>query len=682
MHATLRPYDHFGVTFHPVHEGEDEARGECPFCPGGTTQKFYVNLKTGQYNCKHCHASGNTYTFMAHIHQQYLEGTTNDDWKDLADKRYGIPWTLLRDSGYALAERAEANRWVIPVYNIKNALVNLRYYTDGRYVGGTPGMPLNIWRLEHFSGTGPIYLTEGEWDALALERLRKKAKKPGTVLALPGASQFKKEWVSLFQGRDVVICFDHDGPGEEGAERTCGMIQTVVKTVKILRWPSDAPEGWDVRDMVHQELDKSRTSPAQVWRSFELLQQTPVHLMGQTGHGDSSLPALEELDLPKRTSFNTVIKDYKSHYHMDRHMTDGLAVMMATMLSIQLPGDPLWMFIVAPPGSGKTMLLSSLQLSPAAVFKSSLTPKSLISGFRSDEGDPSLIPRLTGKVLILKDYTEITSMGREVQEEIYGILRGAYDGHCEKTFGNGLTRSYHNCHFAMLAGVTDVIYGDDRASLGERFLKYQLVSSQEIDATKHIIAAITGMAQQVEAEDFLRRVAASFLNRDITQGKIPNPEPWLVNRVVALSQVISHLRATVPRIGRNDELAYRPSPEVGTRIAKQLIKLGQCLAIIYGKTRIDKDCWQLMRRVALDTARGWNLDIFLVLANHYPKRVERDVIAAEARISHTTCLRRLDNLRLLGAVEHIPIPKEGPGQPAYGWTLAKDLANLWTTVDK
>lgn len=680
MHNTLKPYDFHGVEFQSPSADATEAVGHCPYC-NHDRPKFYVNLETGQYHCKHCSERGNVYTFLTKHHQLLLERTTQDDWKDLADQRYGVPWTSLRDHGFAIDRALTTPRWIIPVRNTRGAVVNLRTYVPGKYVGGTSGLPLHIWRLEHYTGRGPIYLCEGEWDAIALERLRKKVQKPGTVLAVPGAGTFKQDWVPLFQDREVNICFDHDNPGEEGAARICSILQATARTIRIMQWPAELADGWDVRDMVHNELDKLHSDPADVWKNLHRLLQIPVHLLSSSSENP---PDPESLDLPKRTSFSHVIKDYRSHYHMDSAMSDGLAIIFATILSIQLPGDPIWLFVVAPPGSGKTMLLSSLQLSPWTIFKSSLTPKSLISGFRTDEGDPSLIPRLSGKVLILKDYTEITAMGREAQEEIYGILRGAYDGHCEKTFGNGLTRTYPNCHFAMLAGVTDIIHGDDRASLGERFLKYQLVSSMEVDTTKHILAAISGMANQVEAERHLQRIAASFTNRYLEHQTIPQPEEWLLHKVVAIAQIISHLRATVTHVGR-DELAYRPSPEVGTRLAKQLVKLGQCLALVYGKKSIDADCWRLMLRVALDTAKGWNMDVFHVLADAYDKGIPllKEVITQRAKISRTTCDRRLDNMQLVGTVESVPMPKSpntGAGRPAHGWKLSDHIGQLWQIV--
>jgi hypothetical protein len=333
------------------------------------------------------------------------------------------------------------------------------------------------------------------------------------------------------------------------------------------------------------------------------------------------------------------------------------------------------MFLVGPPGSGKTLLLETFGASPWCIFRSSLTPASLISGYVSDE-DPSLIPQLQGKVLVLKDYTEIIGMPRERQEEIYGILRGAYDGHASKTFGNGMHREYPDCHFAMLAGVTDIIHGDDRAALGERFLKFQLVEGRGYDPSAHIHSAITGMAKQVENEEYLKETIASYTNWWAEHLKIPKPTCAVERRLVNLVQIASHIRAQIVRHNR-DEIAFRPVAEIGTRMAKQAMKLALCATVVYGKKNIDEQIWALVQKTLLnDTCRGWSLDIARTLANAGGP-IGAEELMKQADIPSTTLRRRLEGMQALGAVSYSEIHKPRPGQPAKGWTLTPHLQQLW-----
>jgi hypothetical protein len=100
-------------------------------------------------------------------------------------------------------------------------------------------------------------------------------------------------------------------------------------------------------------------------------------------------------------------------------------------------------------GGGKTELLSALQKRPSAYFLSSLPEKTLISGYRDPkhkDRDPSLLPQLDGKVLVIKDLSPLLSMRRESRNQILGDLRDAYDGFTDQGRGN-LGRVYYTARF-------------------------------------------------------------------------------------------------------------------------------------------------------------------------------------------------------------------------------------------
>ena len=111
-------------------------------------------------------------------------------------------------------------------------------------------------------------------------------------------------------------------------------------------------------------------------------------------------------------------------------------IMMAVAISVVLPGDPLWLFVIAPAGGSKTEQLRAY--SGDRIFTiSTLTPQTLISGLKGfDKID--LLPNLDGKVLVIKDFTSILSKKPEDQTAIFADLREAYDGYLEKSFGSGV----------------------------------------------------------------------------------------------------------------------------------------------------------------------------------------------------------------------------------------------------
>lgn len=690
---TLRPFAFHGVDFveMPKPPAKDskpkgQARGYCPFCKH-KNPKLYINVANGLWDCKHCgkgsKANGNTIGFLSEIHAAALAATTDAHYDELAADRYGIPAKMFKEDEVARDELFSSPRWLIPMRDIRGKLVNLQVWQPGKEPMFTAGIPLTLGGLEHLRGGGPAQICEGYWDRLALERLRRAAQKKCSVLNTTSAHVFKADWCNLFAGRDVGFFYDNDSPGYEGSRAAAYKVKGHCTGAYVLDWPTNTPDKWDIRDYVHKALDKDKADPKEAWADL-------MSMLNLTEGSDADISNTiinTAKEFPRRRNFSAVLTDFKRAYHIDRKMEDALLLMFGTVLSVQLHGDPLWLFIVGPPGGGKTLLLRAFEKSPFCIFKSAITPKSLVSGFDPGGGhDPSLIPLLTGKALVLKDYTEVMTLSREVQEEMYGILRGAYDGHVERHYGNGMVRDFPNCYFAMLAGVTDRIHGDERASLGERFLKYQMIEGEDYNPQKHIETALRSMAGQKEMDELVREVVAGFtLKHDLTTSglKLPVVPSWCEKRIIALSQIVAHLRADVQRVGR-DELAYRPTPEVGTRLAKQLKKLAQCIAVVLDLKAVDKRIHALIEQVAFDTARGWSLDVLHAVMKYHPKPTYAEVIELQARIPKSTCARRLENLIAIGALIRTKAGKVDPktalptrGQPAYGYAASPTLTRLW-----
>lgn len=85
-----------------------------------------------------------------------------------------------------------------------------------------------------------VYLTEGELDCLILKQLGLFA------VGVPGVTSFQRSWRWLFAGVDeVVVVFDGDEAGREGARRVAGYLSGVTENVEVL----DLPEGEDVTSL-------------------------------------------------------------------------------------------------------------------------------------------------------------------------------------------------------------------------------------------------------------------------------------------------------------------------------------------------------------------------------------------------------------------------------------------------
>ena len=113
-----------------------------------------------------------------------------------------------------------------------------------------------------------------------------------------------------------------------------------------------------------------------------------------------------------------------------------IEVGLASIIAHRFGGDPVWLFLIAPSGSAKTEFLRALT-GDRVHHLSGLTPNTLVSGLNQPgKKDPSLLPVIDGKVLIIKDFTAILSENRKVCSQIFGQLRDIYDGSTAKAFGS------------------------------------------------------------------------------------------------------------------------------------------------------------------------------------------------------------------------------------------------------
>jgi hypothetical protein len=136
----------------------------------------------------------------------------------------------------------------------------------------------------------------------------------------------------------------------------------------------------------------------------------------------------------------------------------GVEVTLATVAANLMPGDPLWLLLVGPPGSGKTEDLNPLSGLPHVQVASTLTEAALLSGTPAREkakGAEGGLLRKIGEfgILICKDFGSILSMHRESRAAVLAALREIYDGSWTRHLGTdgGRTLAWAG-KIGMLAG--------------------------------------------------------------------------------------------------------------------------------------------------------------------------------------------------------------------------------------
>ena len=659
---TVKGFATHGVIFSSV-QG-NQAVGTCPFCE--KEGHFYVNMENRLWDCKRCGAKGNFQQFLEKTAEVYKGRLTEDRLKKLCTDR-NLPrscfsnWNL----GY------NGNSYAIPIFDPQGRVTDIRLFQIGQKVRSTAGGSLGLLGLRRLQKNPErdVYICEGEWDAFALDWLAKKIGKPATVVGVPGASVFKQEWVSLFAGRRIFLMHDNDNAGENGKKLCISRLRGTVRELYQIVWPPSLPLGFDVRDLIITDAIKNGKPRAAWTRLQALLQPVSDALQPASATKQTNIPLVSG----KRPTANEIATAYRTWLHIPDD--EVLRVLFGTVFANKLQGDPLWIFMIAPPGGSKSELLMSISRHPLVESTTSLTPHTLVSGANFNHGnDPSLLPKLNNRILVIKDFTTILTMHYSSRDEIFGVLRDAYDGRTEKTFGTGIKRSYVS-HFGILAGVTPKIeeFGIMHQSLGERFLKYRIQTGEKtLSEADRIRRALKNINKEIQMRDELCTIANRVLETPISE-KLPEIPDEIFEYIVNLAQCVAMMRGVVDRDRFTQQVMYKPAIEVGTRLAKQLAKLAMGIAIYLQKSIVDLEVYYVIRKVALDTAPDRVEEIVRQIWKYC--ETDKDVlrtadVSARTRLPVATCFRVLQDLELLGLVNRV-----GTGSK-YEWCLGKKLLQL------
>lgn len=652
-----------------------QAYGECPFC--GKPKKFYVNTKSGLWDCKVCFAKGNYLQFLGLIAKKNEKQLSNSSIKALRKER-GLPYEAFQNFGIGIS----GSTYTIPVYSENGNVQDLRRFKLGSKMRASIGCEIGLWGLNRLSkmqdSSAPIFLCEGEWDGIAMSWLLKTLQKPGVVVAVPGAGIFKNDWVRYFNKRVVYVCYDNDDAGRQGEIIVHDRLKDTARVLNYLHWPTIKPDGYDIRDIVSLKAFKGK-KPKKTWKVLNSF-FVPTPRKYEDVHRNKNIVVSGE-EVIAEIKLEQVFEVFKKWLYLKN--TDGIEIMLSTVVANKIQGDPIWMFLVAPPGSAKTELIQSLNDCQVVHAVSSLTPHSLISGSPHTGGkDPSLISTIKDKVLSIKDFTTIMQMRDSERDEIFGILRDAYDGTCSKTFGNGITRSYKS-KFGIIAGVTPVIYHLDAQSqsLGERFLKFSIEANLKHEKESAIIdTAIGNINQETAMRSELCDIVRKFIEwtyykmADLPTDKLPTLPQEIKEDIVALVKFGARMRGTVSRDKyRTEMINARPSSEIGSRLGKQLAKLTQAIAIVNGRNTVDFHDYDLVKKCMMDTISQKIEDVVRCLHEECPTQddsINTKAVSVKTKYPQSTVVRTLQDLTMLELVRRVG------GANKAEWTLTKYSRSL------
>lgn len=635
--------------------GRTQAKITCP-CPGHRSPDGHVSLTDlGDRFLAKCHPNDQ------HAPAEILAALGWDAWRYTTTTHTPTDPKPRGKIDCTYAYTDEKGKEIYQVVRLKDpkGFYQRHMGPSGDWINNIQGKRRVLFRLQDVLAAKRarrvICVTEGEKDALNVAALGICA----TTNAM-GAGNWRSEYTETLTGADVVILPDNDTEGEKHAQVVMAALRGKTASLRLVKLPDrNGQHVKDVSDWItaggtHEELEELIALAPQVESSPEANPANPA-----PGHGT-------------RITIDDVLTACRAHLYLPD--TGPVETMLAAVAANKLPGDPVWLLEIAPPGSGKTEILNMALRVPDLYPVAVLTEASLLSGTSQRElkHNPSAKGGLLKEmgdfgILVVKDFGGVLSISKEARGPILAALREVYDGAWTRYVGSdgGKMLSWSG-KAGLIGGATPSI---DRhyavmAQLGERFNYYRLPECDETTRARFALAQVgheTEVRQSI-ASLVQRLFETITLAREYTPLTIPERD-----RLVALATFATRCRSAVDRDAFSSrEIELIPGAESPARFVKVLAQLLKGMEAI-GLSR--QRSWELVSKVAIDSMPELRRRVVLEMINQSETTNSR--VATALDYPANTTRRVLEELACYGVVERVKLDgKRDDEWLVTDWTVA------------
>lgn len=345
---------------------------------------------------------------------------------------------------------------------------------------------------------------------------------------------------------------------------------------------------------------------------------------------------------------------------------DALRISLAaTAAHYQIQSEPVWLYVIGVPGSGKTScVVECLSVFDKVRMLSDLSVSALISGWSKAGNHPKYgILREMGEsgIFLFKDFTTILTKRREDRDQILGALREIYDGRYSRHFGvSAKSEVLWQGKVSAIAAVTPVIetMWSVNNKMGDRFVQVRLPRVDGIETAKF---ARRQNGHKKEIKEKLHSLTLDFIDLS-TLGNCSSTTPLIEQQMDALAEVVAWSRCHVDR-DQKDRIMFAGQPEMPTRLIQAFTQIATAHASLFRRTEVIAEDVRLARRVAIDTIPFSRLK----LLNSIPDGadISRAEVCRLTGYANTTTGYIADELRALNIVK---LSKDDSDEHRYSFT--------------
>lgn len=254
---------------------------------------------------------------------------------------------------------------------------------------------------------------------------------------------------------------------------------------------------------------------------------------------------------------------------------DALDVVLAAAAVEQLDGDPVWLQVISGAGNAKTETVNGLAGAGAVVTSTIVSEAALLSGTpepeQADDATGGLLCKIGSRgLLVIKDFTSILSMPRDLRNQVLGALREIYDGYWQRNVGSDGGRSLTWWGRIVFIGATTTAYDKAHsviATMGDRFANVRMDSTSSTNRLAAGRQALGNVGKEKQMRRDLAAAAGGVLAEINCEAAELTQEA--VEALLLLADVVTLTRTGVEHDYRGDVIDSH-APEMPTRFAKML----------------------------------------------------------------------------------------------------------------
>lgn len=331
--------------------------------------------------------------------------------------------------------------------------------------------------------------------------------------------------------------------------------------------------------------------------------------------------------------------------------TQALDVVLSAAAVERLDGDPLWLLVVSGSGNAKTETVMALTGAGAHVASTVNSEGALLSATstkeRAKDATGGLLRRIGSRgLLVIKDFTSILAMNRDVRASVLAALREVYDGRWDRNVGTDGGRTLSWSGRIVLIGAVTTAYDSAHgviAAMGDRFALVRMDSADARIRQSAGRRALANVGHECAMRAELAAAVETLMSTvDVDRAVLSDVD---ADHLLGVADLVTLSRTAVERDFRGDPVDAH-APEMPTRFAKmlgQVLRGGLALGMdrpraLAAAVRVGRDSMPPLRAVVLAD-----------VAEH-PVTPCREVVKRVQR-PRTTVDRCLQELHLIGLLQ-------------------------------